>query len=434
MRRSQLLLLSVAGLAILACFVLFSSPPDREANPDKGVIVGSLHIGEPVQVGNLTIFPVTSRKPKNRDRFTTLDEGLKNGTVEISEVGAGGQSTVNQPPVPPNSGAANAGTQRGAPPNPGGQGPFSPNYDPNPGNDNLLGLGGGGADVNKLMVSNTSDKPLYLMPGEIIVGGQQDRAIAKEVVIPPGKKGVPIDVYCVEQGRWSQRESNDSIAGEYGTLANDLSIGRTNLRSLLKASNEGKFVLTTGALNGKARYVAHSGFSQGKVWHEVGKANSSLGNGGSSDSFTHNYVASKTRDKLQPILDKLQKPIAKQRRIVGVIVAVNGKVQAVDVFESTPLFRKLWPKLLKSYALDAIAAANDKNGADQKCPLVDAEEFLKSCRTAKVAESTTSQGGLTMTKRAGKKGVSFTFGNDGVGSGMGGGGFGGGVHFSGFAK
>src|SRR6185295_16416151 len=59
--------------------------------------------------------------------------------------------------------------------------------------DDLFGPSQAGADVNTLMVLNTSGKPLYLMPGEIITGGQQDRTIGEEVVIEPGEKPVAID-------------------------------------------------------------------------------------------------------------------------------------------------------------------------------------------------------------------------------------------------
>ena len=60
------------------------------------------------------------------------------------------------------------------------------------------------------MVLNTSNKPLYLMPGEVIYGGQQDRTIAKETIIPPGKKAVYLDVFCVEQGRWANRDNGET--------------------------------------------------------------------------------------------------------------------------------------------------------------------------------------------------------------------------------
>jgi hypothetical protein len=38
-------------------------------------------------------------------------------------------------------------------------------------------------------------------------------------------------------------------------------------------------------------------------------------------------------------------------------------MEMVDVYESTPLFKKLWPKLLKGYALDAIAVTGDEDAA-----------------------------------------------------------------------
>ncbi len=60
------------------------------------------------------------------------------------------------------------------------------------------------------MVLNRSNKPLYLMPGEIIYGGQQDRTIGEEAIIPPGKKPAAIEVLCVEQGRWAAREDAET--------------------------------------------------------------------------------------------------------------------------------------------------------------------------------------------------------------------------------
>ena len=65
-------------------------------------------------------------------------------------------------------------------------------------------------EVNRLLVVNDSDKPLYLMPGEMIVGGSQDRAIGEEMTIAPTGKPVPIDVFCVEHGRWGIRDAGQA--------------------------------------------------------------------------------------------------------------------------------------------------------------------------------------------------------------------------------
>src|SRR5262249_37671653 len=61
-------------------------------------------------------------------------------------------------------------------------------------------------EVNQLVVVNHSNKALYLMPGEIIIGGSQDRTIGQELVIAPDNKPVAIDVFCVEHGRWGGRD------------------------------------------------------------------------------------------------------------------------------------------------------------------------------------------------------------------------------------
>ena len=48
--------------------------------------VGDWILGEPIQSANLTVFPLLSREPRSEDRFITLDEGIKQGTIEIVEV------------------------------------------------------------------------------------------------------------------------------------------------------------------------------------------------------------------------------------------------------------------------------------------------------------------------------------------------------------
>jgi hypothetical protein len=151
---------------------------------------------------------------------------------------------------------------------------------------------------------------------------------------------------------------------------------------------------------------------------------------------------------------------------VGVIVAVNGKVESMDVFESTPLFRKLWPKLLKSYALDAANAAPAGDNA-KVCTRDEATTFFRDVERTS-ATTGSGKGGLAVAQGESERVLLFSAhdtqepqsaptkgvprgasvsrgsaprsaGNQAYGSGMGGmagggGGFGGGVHGSAFAK
>lgn len=368
---------------------------DKEAIASKEYAVvrsGDFIIGEPLRYENLAVFPVRTQVVKNDDRFITLDEGLKTGTVEVMEVGARPTANVSAESIDDD--------------------PFA----------DVVGQVVG--DVNHVHVLNKSDKPLYLMPGEIIVGGKQDRCIAAETIVEANAEHVVVEVYCVEHGRWHRRNS-----AEFGYVAHALleDLADSQAAELAQEAASGKFVTSAGNLSKKARYSAQAGEGQARVWEEVGVANSANGVSTASDAFTGNYTQKEVREKLDPYVEHIQGSVAEIDGIVGVVVAINGKVEMVDVYESTPLFKKLWPKLLKGYALDAIAVAREDD-ASKVCRLADAKAFFDKARDADV-EKTDEKGGLMVTARSSPDVTSFSAGTAG---GMGG--FGGSVHSAGYGR
>ncbi len=52
-----------------------------------------------------------------------------------------------------------------------------------------------------LSISNNSNKQIYLMAGDLIQGGKQDRVIAKDVILQAGAENIDLSVFCVEQHR-----------------------------------------------------------------------------------------------------------------------------------------------------------------------------------------------------------------------------------------
>ena len=521
-------------LGLLACLTAGScsrSPTDEGSSSDnatqaavaaQGASSGDFVIGEPIRHKNLTVFPVVSKTPRNEDRYLTLDEGLKAGTVQITEVGTGGnvnrgrQSneprlpledpfggpgpvanpapgdtappplTPPSPPLPPSPSdpgiptiampAPNtnqpaeepkplapipsapaapaapadpfgtpAPAASAAPADPFGA-PLPPMPNPNNGDEATPPpqqsipaqiddpFGAGGPDVNRLVVVNRSGKPLYLMPGEIIYGGQQDRTIAEETIILADAKPVTINVYCVEQGRWAHRDEARTAAA-LSLLADPTEAAPNEevAQKLAAEAKQGKFVAPAGSLSKGARLAVQDAKGQHEVWNAVGQANAASGVMTESDAFTANYTSPEILKQLQQYVDSLQSPIVKQSQVVGVIVAVNGKVQTVDVFQSTPLFQKLWPKLLKSHALDAIAAAQAKD-AEKLCTIGDAKEFLDGAMQADVERKTDSQGGLVVTKRDSPQAVLFSLSDTDDAAPAGKAGFGGAVHSAGYSK
>jgi ARG and Rhodanese-Phosphatase-superfamily-associated Protein domain len=377
----------------------------------------NLTVAAPIRHGNLTIFPVVSRIPRTDDRFITLAEGLKGGTVEILEMGArpGATSSARGP----NQSADNREEQIGQTAAADGDEPTAAEGDD---------LVEGGNDVNRLVVVNRSGRPLYLMPGELIVGGSQDRSIAEEMVIESNGKPVPVNVYCVEPGRWGTRDAETAAAVLSDVLINE-GTETDSPASLAVKADQGQFVLYPGVLSKSTRLAVQEGAGQSKVWDEVAKANGASGVTWSSGAFTANYVDKEVLARLQPYLDALNDPVASQAQVVGVIVAVNGKIENVDVFESTPLFRKLWPQLLKSFALTALESAD----SEEKCQpgtRTEAETFLASTLKDQAEASKKTEGGLVVSHHDASDHVSFSAGMMG---GMGGG-FGGAIHSSGYSK
>src|SRR5262249_26495478 len=74
-------------------------------------------------------------------------------------------------------------------------------------------------DVNNLTLVNSADKPVFLLAGEVIIGGKQDRIIGRNTIIP-AKTKQQVPVYCVEHGRWegSTKEFSTAKALAHGRL------------------------------------------------------------------------------------------------------------------------------------------------------------------------------------------------------------------------
>ncbi|MBN2581183.1 MAG: hypothetical protein JXB10_19535 [Pirellulales bacterium] len=388
-----------------------ASPP--ATGPAGEVALDDFVIGKPIICRNLTVFPVASKTPRTEDPYLTLDEGLKSKLVEVYEVGA--EPGAAEAPAP------SSARQTASPSNV--QQESAPVQMP----------AGYYGDVNHLVVINRSKKPLYLMPGEIIYGGKQDRCVGEECLIAPDQKPVKIGVFCVEQGRWSARGGSQTVQ-ELHVLAENSggTADRRTLHRLAQETQRGKFVAPAGSLDKKGRQAVQEGKGQGQVWSNVSRTNVASGASNASSAFTANYTRPDTSKKLQVYLKELQAPVDGHSQVVGAIVAVNGKVEAVDVFQSTPLFRKLWPKLLQSHALDAVAAGKPKTKT--VCTVQDAAKFLDDAMHGGKEEKSKTKGGLAVSKRDSERVSSFSVAAPSRSAQGGKGGFGKDVHSSGYSK
>jgi len=184
--------------------------------------------------------------------------------------------------------------------------------------------------VGELMIENNSDKFLFLQEGDRLQGGKQDRIIYTSLVVPPKSGKLPLPTYCCEQSRWTLGKDGK----EFKSTENKILSGK-DVRYSAK-SNAGR-----------------SG--QGEVWREVARqkmmAQVKLGTANTTSSLNE-ALDSKEVKKICADCDKVYKDLpGKHADAIGVAVAVNGKLEEINIYPNPQLFQALFPRLVQSYAV-----------------------------------------------------------------------------------
>ena len=182
-----------------------------------------------------------------------------------------------------------------------------------------------GGSVPLVVINNIGRLPIYLSAGEVVLGGKQDRMVAYDVLIEGGRT-MDVEVRCVEKGRWQGDKDEFSSAK---------------------------------AMGGRSTRVAAQFRGQEEVWHEVAEQNAQIGVSGKSSAYNAALSKSGVEQEYNEYARSMIPALA-GRKVVGMIVAVNGKVHTLDVFAFPSLFAKMKEKLLKAAVLDVIGVEAKK--------------------------------------------------------------------------
>jgi sulfur carrier protein ThiS len=320
--------LKLATIAVPFLFLVFGVNGGQAGQRTSGYQVLA-----PITHGNLTIFPVLAGSGRAHDtrNFLTLDEGVRSGEVVVTEAGRIAGLVRRRSPVP-----------------------F---------NERRIPLPTGGAQVNQLVLVNNSDRPLILLAGEIVTGGKQDRVVGKDRIVPPKSDPIALDVFCVEPHRWVE-----------------------------KAATFKSFNSQMAQPSVRRRAMANK--DQQAVWDEVGRSKAGIIAAMPPPSpataraleSTSSYAIIMASPEVKAHVDSVAAPVERSyenlihelraRNAVGVVVAVNGEIIWADVFANTSLLEKYWPKLIRSYAAEAMSTRVEGvnlNQADAKT----AQAFLE---------------------------------------------------------
>lgn len=210
--------------------------------------------------------------------------------------------------------------------------------------------------VNEVRLTNKGSRPVLILDGEEILGAKQNRVFNSSMLAPAGKTLIA-HVSCVEHGRWSGVSDRFEASG-------------AQLFARARQSNQ--------AAVGASMSSAGAPLSdQSRVWAHVAAKNRALGVPAETQAMHKAYEAKSA--EIGEFTDRFL-PAPGQ---VGAVFALHGRIVGLDLFDSEKTLKQVYPKLLKSYALDAIGpVAAERGRSTLGDPGNAAEQFLAAAAKA----------------------------------------------------
>lgn len=190
-----------------------------------------------------------------------------------------------------------------------------------------------------LTLVNKSTDTVFVMSGDVVTGGNQDRVNEEDLMALPGTIR-NIDVFCVEKGRSSY----------YNPDADE---------------SERKLAAFRGYYNVASPRVRKAvyGGDQHEVWGAVAQVTTANG----ANSNTSTYAALETENESKTRRDGyihfFTDKFTTLENVVGVVAVCDGKVIGTEVFGHPQLFERRVKALIHSYAVEAATVETGRTSA-----------------------------------------------------------------------
>ena len=267
--------------------------------------------------------------------------------------------------------------------------------------------------VGQLEIENTGKEEVLVHAGDIVKGGQQDRVLTTTMILKSKSGRVPLHAFCVESGRWAARGKEDvkvfasskemmpSRAAKLAMKAMPaapMAGEEVNADASLRELNEPNKINQRADLPNQAiqRGPGRGNSAvnpQGEVWKNVANIQAALSSnlgakvasGVSESSLQLALENEKLLEAQKRYIEALGPAGEKDADVIGYVFAINGEINSADIYASNALFRKLWPRLLKASATEALGAGKAETKAE--APTAAAiEGFLADADKGKVSE------------------------------------------------
>jgi hypothetical protein len=210
--------------------------------------------------------------------------------------------------------------------------------------------------VSEINFKNHGTFPVFILDGEELIGAKQNRILNLSVLAPPVQT-IILPVSCVEQGRWDSQSTNFSSSNRA-----HYSKGRAAKANMVSYSLSAGDIART---------------DQQEIWRGIDAKSDAFSVRSESGAMSDIY------DSESSAIDQFVKTFSPLPEQIGCVFILNGIVAGFDLFESSRTLAKLLPKLVRSYALDALETNGPAKLEDNQEA---ADSFKNSIAEAKMNE------------------------------------------------
>lgn len=184
--------------------------------------------------------------------------------------------------------------------------------------------------VPELLVRNDTGRDVLILDGEELIGAKQNRIVNLTILVPAKSRlGVPVS--CVEAGRWHHQSRSFSAAK----------------RAYYSSGRAMKARHVTEAYRTTTRPLSN----QAAIWDDIALKSERFQACSPTSAMDAIYERAATD------LEKLEAEFVPQAGQAGAVFVLHGIPVGLDLFDSPETWRKLAPKLIASYGLDALDRA-----------------------------------------------------------------------------
>jgi hypothetical protein len=208
--------------------------------------------------------------------------------------------------------------------------------------------------VPELLFENSADLPVLILDGEELVGAKQNRTV-NLTILAPARKTITIPVSCVEAGRW-RRESTLFVISDRHHFAR----GRARKAEAVSCSLQ-----RDGS--------RHS--DQRRVWADIDGKAARMGAPSATRAMAEIF------DRHRSSLEGYVGAFTASESQTGALFAIGSEIVGLDLFDRHSTLTAVLPKLVRSYAIDAMEA---ERGHGQGATQSYAEAFLEQLAEAEI--------------------------------------------------